>query len=50
MRFTSSIGFILLSIYLILVGIMTLAGGFAIPPVIMGILALAAGILILIGK
>jgi hypothetical protein len=49
MRFTSSIGMILLSIYLILVGLMTLAG-VAIPAIVMGILALAAGILILLGK
>lgn len=49
MRFTSSIGMILLSIYLILVGLMAIAG-VAIPSIVMGILALAAGILILIGK
>lgn len=49
MRFTSSIGMILLSIYLILVGIMAIAG-VAIPSILMGILALAAGILILIGR
>lgn len=49
MKFTSSIGMILLSIYLILVGIMAIAA-IAIPGIVMGILALAAGILILIGK
>jgi hypothetical protein len=50
MRFNTSIGFILLAIYLILVGVVILAGGIAIPPVVMGVLALAAGILILIGR
>lgn len=49
MMFTSSIGMILLSVYLILVGIMAIAG-LAIPSILMGILALAAGILILIGR
>ena len=32
------------------VGIMSLVAGIAIPPIVMGILALAAGILILIGR
>ena len=49
MRFTSSIGMILLAIYLILIGITSLLG-FAIPPIVMGILALVAGVLILIGR
>ena len=49
MRFNSSIGFLVLAIYLILVGVITLAS-VAIPGIIMGILALAAGILILIGR
>ena len=49
MRFTSSIGMILLSIYLILEGLMLVAA-VAVPAIIMGILALAAGILILIGR
>jgi hypothetical protein len=50
MRFTSSIGMILLAIYLILVGLSSLIGGLAIPAIVYGILALAAGILILIGR
>lgn len=50
MRFTNNVGMILLSIYLILVGITALFGGVAIPPIVLGILALAAGIFILIGR
>jgi hypothetical protein len=49
MTFTSNIGMILLSIYLILVGLIAITG-IAIPSIIIGILALAAGIFILIGK
>lgn len=49
MRFPNSIGMILLAIYLILVGITSLFA-LAIPGVIMGILALVAGILLLIGR
>lgn len=49
MRFINNIGFILLAIYLILVGIMSLAA-VAIPGIVMGILALLAGIFILIGR
>ncbi|MGZ9125005.1 MAG: hypothetical protein ACXW48_18380 [Candidatus Binatia bacterium] len=49
MNFTKSIGMILLSIYLILTGLMLIAG-FAIPSILLGILALLAGIFILIGK
>jgi len=47
---TKNLGMLLLAIYLILVGIMALAGGIVIPPVVMGILALAACVLILIGR
>lgn len=50
MRFTSNLGLLFLSIYLILIGVMSLVGGLAIPPIVMGILALASGILLLIGK
>lgn len=46
---TRNIGFLLLAIYLILTGLATLAG-FAIPALVMAILALAAGIFILIGR
>jgi hypothetical protein len=40
---------LLLAIYLIVIGLSTIAG-LAIPGVITGVLALAAGILILIGR
>lgn len=50
MNFTKNIGMLLLAIYLILSGIGLLLHTFVIPAVIMGILALAAGICILIGK
>ncbi len=50
MKLTSNIGMLLLAIYLILVGVMAVFGGFNIPPIVPGILALVAGILILIGK
>ena len=43
-------GFILLAIYLILTGITTIIPGLAIPSIVYGIIALASGILILIGK
>ena len=46
---TKNIGMLLLAIYLILVGIMALVH-LAIPAVITGILALLAGVLILIGR
>ena len=49
MNFTKSIGMLLLAIYLILVGLMSIAG-FVIPGIVLGILALVAGIMILIGK
>lgn len=49
MRF-GNIGFLLLAIYLIIVGITALVPGIAIPAIVTGILALAAGILILIGR
>jgi hypothetical protein len=49
MNITKNLGMLLLAIYLILLGI-TMLVHVAIPPIVMGILALAAGILILIGK
>lgn len=49
MNVTKNLGMLLLAIYLILIGI-TMLVHIAIPPIVMGILALAAGILILIGK
>lgn len=50
MRFPSNLGIILLAVYLILVGLAALISGFAIPPLLIGIIALAAGILLLIGR
>lgn len=44
-----NIGFLLLAIYLILVGVMAIAA-VAIPGIVMGILALVSGIFILIGR
>jgi hypothetical protein len=45
-----SIGFILLAIYLILIGISAIAPGIlTIPSIALGILALVSGVLILIG-
>lgn len=49
MNITKNLGMLVLAIYLILAGI-TLLFHITIPTIIMGILALAAGILILIGK
>ena len=49
MNITKNLGMLLLAIYLILLGI-TMLFHIAIPAIVMGILALAAGILILIGK
>lgn len=50
MKFTKNIGFLLLAIYLILIGISSLVAAVAIPPIVMGVLALVAGIFILIGR
>ena len=47
--FTKNIGRLLLAIYLIVIGLSTISG-LAIPGVITGVLALAAGTFILIGK
>jgi hypothetical protein len=49
MNFTKNIGMLLLAVFLILSGLMSL-GVFAISSMIMGILALLAGIFIIIGK
>lgn len=48
MRF-SNIGMLLLAIYLILVGIVSISG-IAIPGIVMGVIALIAGIFLLIGR
>lgn len=47
---TKNIGMLLLAIYLILVGITSLVPTLGIPAIVGGILALIAGIFILIGK
>ncbi len=49
MKLTRSLGMITLSIWLILTGVMQLAN-LPIPGVVMAILAIVAGILILIGR
>ena len=49
LNFTNNIGFILLAIYLILVGISALVG-MIMPSIVFGILALLAGIFILLGR
>ena len=49
MNFTKNIGMLLLAIYLILAGV-GLLFAFVIPSVRMGILAVLAGVFILIGK
>jgi uncharacterized membrane protein HdeD (DUF308 family) len=49
MNFTKNIGMLLLAIYLILAGL-GLLFALAIPSVVMGILAIAAGVFILIGR
>jgi hypothetical protein len=49
MNITKNLGMLLLAIYLILVGITALLH-FALPGIVIALLALAAGILILIGK
>ena len=50
LNFISNIGFILLAIYLILVGLTALVPTIAIPSIVFGILALASGIFILLGR
>ena len=50
MRFTRNIGMVLLSIWLILTGLMMVLSGFSLPPIVMAILAIAAGIFILLGR
>lgn len=47
---TRNIGMLLLAIYLILIGVTSLLATAVIPPLVLGILALLAGIFILIGR
>jgi hypothetical protein len=49
MNITKNLGMLLLAIYLILIGIIALVH-IGIPAIVTGILALAAGVLILIGR
>ncbi len=49
MRITRNVGFILLAVWLILTGLMLITS-IAIPPVVMGVLAIAAGVLLLLGR
>lgn len=48
--FNTSIGLILLSVYLILIGITALVPSIMVPSIVYGVLALVAGIFILIGR
>ncbi len=50
MSITRNIGMILLAVFLILVGITHLVVGFAVPSVILGIIAILAAIFILMGR
>jgi hypothetical protein len=47
---TKNLGTLLLAIYLVLVGLLALVPSIVIPAIVMGVLALAAGVLILIRK
>ncbi|WP_195155551.1 hypothetical protein [Candidatus Protochlamydia phocaeensis] len=47
---TFNIGFLLLAIFLILTGLGMLIATFSIPPLVLGIIALLAGIFLLIGR
>jgi hypothetical protein len=49
MNFTKNIGMLLLGIYLILAGLALLTG-IIVPVIVMGLLAILAGIFIIIGK
>jgi hypothetical protein len=49
MNFTKNIGMLLLAIYLIIAGLGILFA-FVVPSVLMGVLAVAAGVFILIGR
>ncbi|MDX1837510.1 MULTISPECIES: hypothetical protein [Legionella] len=50
MRLINNIGFILLAVYLIIVAIIAIVPGVMIPSFIVGVIALAAAIFILIGR
>lgn len=48
--FPRNIGFLFLAVYLILVGIVAIMPGVAIPPIVFGVIALISGIAILLGR
>ena len=50
MKITKNVGMLLLAIWLILWGLMAAVPGFALPSIIMAVLAIAAGVLILLGR
>ena len=50
MRLTNNLGMILLAIWLILSGLMAVVTGFVLPSIVMAVLAIAAGVLILLGR
>jgi hypothetical protein len=47
---TRSWGMVLAAVWFILTGLMTIIAGFAIPGILMGLIALIAGVLILLGR
>ena len=50
MKITKNVGMLLLAIWLILWGLMAAIPGFALPSIVMAVLAIAAGVLILLGR
>jgi hypothetical protein len=48
--FNKSIGFLLLAIYLILIGLTSIGVGLTLPPALPAVLALLSGVFILIGR
>ena len=50
MKIISNIGLILLAVYLILVGLIAIVPTIAIPSIVLGIIAIVAGVFILIGR
>lgn len=50
MKFINNIGFILLAVYLILMGLAALIPALVLPAIVYAVLAIAAGIFILIGR
>ena len=50
MKFTKNLGLLLLGIFLILTGIIPFVHALVIPPAVMSVLAIVAGVLIVLGK